>query len=200
MKTNNVYKKGRVHVNTGAQDTTYERLIHLIGRIKPSEKIFDAGCANGWLGKHLKNKNVHLIGGDLNVKNTDKIKGYSKIINCDIEKNIPLKNKEVDTTISISVFQYLDDIDSALEECKRITRSRIIINVPNSKLLYWRNLFSPGRNANVVKYMDTKLLKNIGKKHGLKTKILYLSNKFDRFRKLWGNVLSGGIVAIYELE
>jgi SAM-dependent methyltransferase len=196
--TNNVYKKGRVHVNTGAQDITYERLINLIGGVKSSEKIFDAGCANGWLGKHLEDKGVFLIGGDLNIKNTDKLQGYSKVIKCDIEKNIPLKDKEVDTIISISVFQYLDDINSALEECKRITKKRIIINVPNSKLLYLMNLFNPSKKENVVKYLDTKVLKKLGKKHGFKTKILYLSNKYDKFRRLWGDVLSGGIIAIYE--
>ena len=196
--TYNIYKEGKVHTNHGEQDITYKKLIGLVGGFENGERVFDAGCGNGWIGKYLGDKEIFLIGGDLNVKNTDKIKWYSRIIKCDIEKEIPLETKEIDTVISVSVFQFLDDIDSALVECKRVSKKRIIINVPNSKPFRLMNFFRPSRTKG-VQYLDTKILKEFGKKHGLKTKILYLSNRLDSFRKLWGDVFSGGIVAVYEI-
>ena len=197
--TYNSYKKGLVHHNYGEQKVTYEKLIRLIGGFKKDEKVFDAGCGSGFVGKYLGDKEIFLIGGDLNVADTDKLLGYSKVMKCDIEKRISLEDKEVDTVISVSVFQFLDDIDSALIECKRIAKKRIIINVPNSKPFRLMNFFRPWRIKG-VKYLDTKILKGLGKKHGFKTRILYLSNKFDKFRKLWGDVLPGGIIAIYEID
>jgi hypothetical protein len=96
---NNQYKLGYIHHNSGEQSNVYSKLIKLIGGFKSGEKVFDAGCSNGMFGKHIKN--VILMGGDLNVKDNQKIEGYSKVIKCDIEKNIPLNDKSVDSIVSI---------------------------------------------------------------------------------------------------
>ena len=60
MTTNNFYKKGQVHINTGLQKDTYSKLLQSV-KFKKDEKVFDAGCANGILGRYLKN--VILGGG-----------------------------------------------------------------------------------------------------------------------------------------
>ena len=169
-RTNNIYKKGGIYIRKNfSQVDVYTKLINLVG-FEKKEKVFDAGCANGILAKYLKN--VTLIGGDLNIDNGKKIQGYYRIFKCDIEKKIPLKDNEVDTTISISVFQYLDDIDTAFKECMRIAKKRVIINVPNSKFLKFRYFFSPSKIKN-VNYLDEKSLKDLGKRHNVNTKIIY---------------------------
>jgi len=195
--TKNVYKKGQTHFNVGVQGDTYSKLIKLVGGFEKNEKVFDAGCANGILSKYLKD--VILIGGDLNVKTGEKIPGYYKTLKCDIEKKISLKNKDVDSVVSISVFQYLDDIDSAFKECIRIAKKRVIINIPNSKFLKLKFLFDQSKIRN-VNYLDTKSLEDLGKRHNVRVKIIYLSNKFDYLRKIFGNYLSGGIIGIYEFD
>lgn len=195
--TKNVYKKGQIHFNVGVQKDAYSKLIKLVGGFEKNEKVFDAGCANGILSKCLKD--VILIGGDLNVKAGEKIPGYYKISKCDIEKKIPLKNKEVDSVVSISVFQYLDDIDSAFKECIRIAKKRVIINIPNSKFLKLKSLFGQSKMGN-VNYLDAKSLEDLGKRHNVGVKIIYLSNKFDYLRKIFGDYLSGGIIGIYKFD
>lgn len=186
----NIYREGKVHINTGLQKRNYTELIKLVG-FKKDEKVFDAGCANGFLGKYLKD--VHLIGGDLNIEPGQRIQGYEEVFKCDIEKFIPLEANEVDSVVSISVFQYLHDVDKAFRQCLRVAKERVIINVPNSKLLQIQHAPNPDK----LNYIDSKVLRDLGKKYGVKCKIIYLSNKFDSLRKLLGHYLSGGIIAIY---
>ena len=94
------------------------------------------------------------------------------------------------------MFQYLDNMDSAFEEFVRVAKKRIIINVPNSKNNNLKHLFHP-KSAQTLGYVDTKTLKNLAEKNNLKVKIIYLSNKLNWIRKIFGDYLSGGIIGVY---
>lgn len=189
---NNLYKLGYIHHNSGEQSEIYPKLISLIG-FRRGEAVFDAGCSDGMLGKYIEN--ITLIGGDLNVRNK-KIRGYSKVIKCDIERKIPLKDKSINSTIAISVFQYLDKVDTAFKELMRITKDRIIVNIPNDRNNKLKHLFTPAL-AKTLGYVDTKFLKDLARKHNLEVKIIYLSHRFNWIRKVCGNYLAGGIIGIY---
>jgi ubiquinone/menaquinone biosynthesis C-methylase UbiE len=138
------------------------------------------------------------MGGDINVKTGQKIEGYERVFNCDIEGKIPLKDNEVDSVFSNSVFEYLDDMHTALRECLRVAKKRVIICSPNSKTLRLRHFLLRYPLSSERNYIDAKVLKNMGQREGVSTNIFYVSNKYHWLRNLFGKYLSGGIIAVYE--
>ncbi len=179
----NKYRKESYKGST-LQEGTYEDLIYLT-ELNECYNILEVGCGNGELGRI--GKDLDLTGMDLNVSKK-RLEGYHRVYKGDIERKTRFKDNEFGTVISVSVFQFLDKFEEAFKECLRIAEYEVIINVPNSKLYPYTGF----------NYIDKKVLINLGKKFGLKTKIFYLSNKLDFIRSLWGNRLSGGLIAIYK--
>ena len=198
----NLYKTskkiGTTHKNYETSWNIYKNVLDC-AKIKPNEKVLDAGCGNGELKTYFKE--FELYGFDFHKDAIDKAKkkGYKKLIKAEITK-LPYKDKEFDKTISIQVFQYLENPKKAFKELFRITKKEIILSVPNFTWLKVSSYFSKKfkiRYDYCVKYenyTDEKFLRKLGK-----VKIHYVSNKFPLIRNIFGKYLSSEIIAVYNL-
>jgi|SRR3989344_2592418 len=183
----------------------YPKLLNKIN-LKRGGKILDAGCGDGELSKYI-GKSFELYGMDFDkesVKIAEK-RRYKKIINMDLE-NIKFNGKEFDKTISIQVFQYLENPNKAFEELIKVTKEEIIIAVPNFRWLKIKSIFSKNVRKNIktkksfANFTGRKFLIWLARKNTLKIKIFYVSNRFESLRNIYPNLLSSDVVGVFKIK
>ncbi|MFC1710682.1 class I SAM-dependent methyltransferase [Nanoarchaeota archaeon] len=202
----NIYKtgvRGVVYDSDSAWDL-YPAFFKKV-KLNKKDKILDAGCGEGKLGKYLKG--FKLYGFDYSKKAIKKAKnkGYKKVLQGDMGK-VPFKNKEFDTSIALGVFQYLKNSDKAFEELIRVTKDKIIISSANFKWFRLKSLAYP-KSKKKYKWLienenftDKKFFIRLAKKYKLNVKIDFISNKFGSIRNLSGDFLASEVIATYKLK
>jgi SAM-dependent methyltransferase len=108
------------------------RLAHLDHVVGP--QVLDAGCGGGGYVRHLLAKGFHATG-------VDKFDDFVRLAHesglrehvfvADVTTGLPFKDKQFDTTICFDVLEHVDDV-LALSEIVRVTKSRLIITVPQT--------------------------------------------------------------------
>jgi len=183
----------------------YPKILRKIN-LKKSDKVLDAGCGNGELGKYLREFN--LTGIDFNKKSVEearKTKRYKKVIDANIY-NLPFIDKEFDETVSIEVFQYLKDPEKAFSEIKRVTKKRIIISSANYRWFRIKVIFSKAFRRDYKRMLEHEnmitdvFFKKIAKDHNLKLELKYISNKFDFLRNLFGKFFASEIIGVFTIK
>lgn len=94
--------------------------------------ILEAGCGNAFLAKKLAKK-YKVTGADILIEQdiTDK-NTKIKFMNANIE-HLPFKNRAFDTVICTHTLEHVLNIQSAIEELRRVTKKKLIIVVPKQK-------------------------------------------------------------------
>lgn len=183
----------------------YPKLLKKI-KFNEDEKVLDAGCGNGELARYLKSRRLYGFDSDSTAVKIAKKKGYKKVIKSDIYK-LPFKNKEFDKTICVEVIEYLAHPEIAFRELKRVTKEEVIISAANFRWyklkslfsMKWRRQYKDQLKMN-KNFIDSRFLKRVGKMNSVQVKIIYVSNKFDLLRNLFGDWLASEVVAIYRLK
>lgn len=175
--------------------------------IGKEEKILDAGCGNGELGKHLNIRELDGFDSDEQaVKEAQKTGMYKRVIKSSIY-NLPFDNKEFDKTICIEVLEYLKEPERAFRELMRVTKNEIIVSTANFnwyklKAIFskrWRNQYKNQIALNET-FINSRFLKNLAGKNLIKVKIFYMSNKMDSLRNLLGSWLAGEVGGVFKLK
>ncbi len=184
----------------------YELYPKIIKRIKLSHegKVLDAGCGKGNLAKYLTDYNLYGCDVTENFVKQARQKNYKEVRVADIY-NLPYQDGEFEEVICLGVFEYIQHPEKAMKELLRVSKGRVIINTPNCRGVGILNFFSgnfAGFIDSIVKkgmiWTDTKFHKKIASDCNLKVKTKYFSRRFESIRNLWGNLLSGDIISIYE--
>lgn len=99
--------------------------------MKNGEKVLDFGCGDLMFASALLRRNKTLKITGLDVVNSNSRKGIG-FVKYDGNK-IPFKDNYFDTVISIFVFHHCTDAYSALKECLRVAKKRVIFIEATSK-------------------------------------------------------------------
>jgi ubiquinone/menaquinone biosynthesis C-methylase UbiE len=99
-------------------------------------KIVEIGCGSGYLLKKIALSGFNIIGCDI-VDPGLKKQGFN-FVRGDIE-NLPFKDNEFDIVICNHTLEHIINVQKAVDEIKRIAKSKIIITVPCQK--YYRYTF-----------------------------------------------------------
>lgn len=176
----------------------YSKIMNRI-RFNYSDRILDAGCGNGKLGKHLHVILLYAI--DLNKESLKKLnpKVYDKKICCDLAK-IPFKDNYFDKTFCIEVFHYLKDRKKVFEELRRVTKGELIIAVPNYNTIGLRSILSKKLRMEFMSSlnknhfpMNEESLRELGD-----CEIFYVSARWGFIRNLFGDRFASEVVGIYK--
>lgn len=94
--------------------------------------------------------------------------------------------------------------EKAFKELFRVTKKEVIISSANFNWYKINSYFSKnmrkqykGQLSMNKNFINSKFLKNIAKKNSLNLKIIYISNKFESIRNLFGNWLASEVVGVY---
>ncbi|RJQ32868.1 MAG: class I SAM-dependent methyltransferase [Actinobacteria bacterium] len=115
-----------------------DTLAQLAAGIKP-QKIFDAGCGEGFVVKRLNGSvKAQITGLDLE----DSALEYAKKINPGIDFHqgsvyeLPFKDNEFDLVVLTEVLEHLDEPEKALKEITRVSSKYCLVSVPKEPV--WR--------------------------------------------------------------
>jgi len=109
---------------------TNEILNNLIG-----VDILEVGCGRGYLAKKMSNRKQIKTVTAADIVILDKIKGDSdaiKYIESNIE-NLPFKDKQFDTVVCTHTLEHVQNLHTAINELRRVTKRRLIIVVPKQR-------------------------------------------------------------------
>lgn len=202
----NVYKlgvKGLVHDADSAWNM-YPKFLNKI-RLNTTDKVLDAGCGEGKIADYLKNSELYGFDYSKEALKKAKKRGYKKAMQGDMKK-IPFKKKEFDVSISLGVLQYLEEPHKSFEELIRVTKKRIAVSSANFEWFRIKSVLYPKfrkkynwliENEN---FINERFLRQLAKKYGLPVEVSYISNRFEKFRNLFGKYLASEVVAIYNLK
>jgi ubiquinone/menaquinone biosynthesis C-methylase UbiE len=184
----------------------YPKLLKKL-KLGRDEKILDAGCGNGELGKYLNSDKLY--GFDIEqsaVWNAKKTSKYKKVVKSEIYE-LPFKDKEFDKTICIEVFEYLSDPERALNELIRVTKKEIIISSANFNWYRINSYITKGMREqykNQLKinknFINSKFFERFAKKNDLKVKIFHVSNRVEKIRNIFGKWLASEVVGVFKLK
>tara|TARA_B100001540_G_scaffold275581_1_gene261862 strand:- start:1745 stop:2365 length:621 start_codon:yes stop_codon:yes gene_type:complete len=109
-----------------------------------SQKILDAGCGTGLVGKELKNLGFkNIIGVDFSQDMLDLVPNniYEKLDLVDLNNSLDYKDNEFDSIICVGTFTYGHVKANALDEFIRITNSNGLICFSINEGIYQKNNF-----------------------------------------------------------
>jgi len=141
--------------------------------------ILDVGCGTGYITDIInRSMDANIICCDMNSNRISfaKTQFHLETIIADIT-HLPFKNSSFDMVLAIEIIEHLPNIESALNEIKRVTKKNIIITVPNdpyfmiANFLRGKNLKSFGNPPDHINHFNKKTLKSILSKYYLKGEI-----------------------------
>ncbi len=151
----------------------------LLSSIVKDDKVLEAGCGKGQIVAALEHRGIEVVGIDFSNEIIEEIKDFRpslKVQKGDI-RNLPFKDNEFSVYLSLGVIEHFsnpEDVETILNEAKRVTNRLIFLSVP---------YFSPVLKKNYIKlknkenekgefyqyYFDKDEIENLLTKHGLKT-------------------------------
>lgn len=172
--------------------------------IDKENKILDAGCGEGSLGKELiKRGYSNIFGFDYSEQGVKRAKKhYRECIKSDIY-SLPYKDKEFDTIICIEVIEFLDEPEKAFRELLRVAKKQVIIVSANYTWFNIRAIVDKSYRKDIAKreiHITYSFLKSLGKKNNLKCKFKTVSFRYDKIRRFFGVLCSSDIITIYKIK
>lgn len=201
-KIGNIYKENNLYFHTCWD--IYSVILKKV-KFSKNEKILDAGCGSGMLGRHIRK--ARLFGVDLSklaIKKLDKSL-YEKAVVAPLEK-IPFSDKYFDSSISIQVIQFPEYPERVFEELIRVTKNRIIITSANFNWFRLKSIIYPPYRKRYLELISkerrisSEVFEEWAKKYNLKLRIFYLSNRYNWFRNLFGNLFASEVVGVFYLK
>ena len=123
--------------------------LKLVEEVKPQGRSLDVGCGTGLITRFLPSGTV---GIDLNPRNLQKAKQYAaqaRIVLCDAEGTIPLRDQSVDLAICTETLEHLLHPLQALKEVNRVLKPEGVLvgSVPGCSPIWKLRWTSSSRNS-----------------------------------------------------
>lgn len=179
--------------------------------------VLEIGCGDGLFLYNNRDKWKEITGVDvvtdlLNKAEKRQYRAPAHFIKADYGRSkMPYQPSTFDIVVSISVLQYLYDLDLFFAEVNRVLKKGgyFIFEVPNATS-FWRRLqfllgrlprtsqFIQGWDAGVIHYFTQYDLEKYANLFGFKIKEISCSGIFDRFRSFWPSLLGGDLIFVLE--
>lgn len=139
--------------------TRLVRVAELLGRIE-GWMLLDAGCGNGLAVEYVLAGGAHYIGIDYSEQMLKEFRRTARKdeavdLSVGIIEKIPFSNASFDGALCLGVLEYVDDVDTALEELSRVLRADavVVLSMQNSYGLYrlWEQHVYPGFAFNLLR-------------------------------------------------
>lgn len=132
--------------------------------------LLDVGCGTGYITKRLMDHSSKCIACDLDTSRLKIAQKYTfggvPFIAADVT-HLPFKGSTFDLSVATEVLEHVLDIDAMLEELMKVSRSYILITVPNEPIfrianfLRGKNVTRLGNPEDHIHHFNKRSLKNI---------------------------------------
>lgn len=117
------------HVDTkNPYNIYYERpaMVKLLPANIKNKKVLDAGCAAGWYTEQLIKLGAEVVATDISKEmvaaTQRRVGNKAKVLNLDLEKELPFQNESFDVIISSLVLHYIHNWDQTFREFQRMLK------------------------------------------------------------------------------
>ncbi|HWP81267.1 MAG TPA: class I SAM-dependent methyltransferase [Bacteroidota bacterium] len=93
-------------------------------------RLLDVGCATGNYMVELQSKGFHCTGVDVNQRYVSLARKRGLDVHL-VKKKFPFEDNSFDSSVVFEVLEHVLDIGTVLKEIRRVTRSTVLITVPN---------------------------------------------------------------------
>ena len=141
--------------------------------------ILDVGCGTGYITDIInRSVDANIICCDMNSNRISfaKTQFHLETIIADVTY-LPFKNSSFDTVLAIEIIEHLQNMESAINEIKRVSKENVIITVPHdpyfmmANFLRGKNLKTFGNPPDHINHFNKKTFKSILSKYYLKGEI-----------------------------
>jgi SAM-dependent methyltransferase len=101
----------------------------------PPVKVLDVGCGVGALGRSLIAAGYGWFGVEVDAADSAELERLGLPHRLVDGRTLPFESGSFDASIAIEVLEHIADPAPFLEEIRRVTRTRLIVSVPNVELL-----------------------------------------------------------------
>jgi SAM-dependent methyltransferase len=109
----------------------------LLQLLRPRSSVVDVGCGAGAYGPPLVSAGYHWLGAEVDPACIDILtrRGlpFRKLQSG--ETRLPFEDAHFDAAIAVEVIEHITDLDSFVAELARVTRSRLLVSVPNMEVI-----------------------------------------------------------------
>ncbi|MCG2783187.1 MAG: class I SAM-dependent methyltransferase [Candidatus Altiarchaeales archaeon] len=145
-------------------------------------RILDVGCGEGYVIKHLRERNNDLI--IEGIDNSRKVLDKARELNPDVKftqasiYSIPKNNDSFDLVLASEVLEHIKNPDPAIEELKRVSKKQVLITVPNepffriANVIRLKYLLRAGNTPGHVHNWTRPAFRNLLGKHFNKTETI----------------------------
>lgn len=99
--------------------------------------VLDVGCRDGVLGRTLQ----HRRGSHIEYTGVDLSPGPGVDIVADASQGLPVPDASYDAVTAVDLLEHLDDMQSALDDFRRVSRGHLAIVLPNAAYFQHRARF-----------------------------------------------------------
>ena len=147
------------HINRET-DLNKKSISFILNNIE-GESVLDISCGKGFLANEIVKKyNKDVVGIDFIISEEIKVSKNPKFIESFIEK-IPFPDNHFDTVISTHTLEHVVNINTAINELRRVTKNKLIIVVPKQR--NYKFTFDLHLHFFPYKYSVLSLMENKGK-------------------------------------
>lgn len=129
----NFYQSLLSRFDQGDTDLTRASATSVIESVTGST-VLDVACGKGWLSSRLAERGANVVGVDLALTSGDRALRYDGFLRCEgsIEA-LPFSDAAFDTVVSTHTLEHVQHFGRALDELRRVARSRVVVVVPRQR-------------------------------------------------------------------
>lgn len=155
------------YLNQDPRRAPAQHFLHFVKTRAKGNRLLDLGCGIGAYSYELQAAGFEVTGVDTNPRYVEIARSVGVDAHCLADGRLPFPNSSFDTVFMLEVLEHIpgESIPGLLEEVRRVTRSNLLVTVPNNtqydELLRHDFMFGHYQAVDHVQFFTTTTLSDV---------------------------------------